>query len=142
MKAFFDTSVLIPFSDEGHVHHHESYSQVFRYAGHAAIDSHVLAETYATLSGKLRKPPQEAALFVRDLSERFEVVELTCAEYLETIADCAARGITGGAVYDALHATSAVKAGASVLYTWNVRDFIRLGPDIARLVRTPAADRL
>jgi len=38
---------------------------------------------------------------------------------------------------DMLIARCAVKAGAATLLTWNVRHFVRLGQDIARLVKTP-----
>jgi predicted nucleic acid-binding protein len=41
-------------------------------------------------------------------------------------------------VYDALIAQCAVKAQADVLLTWNTRDFLRFGRDIAQLVKTPA----
>jgi predicted nucleic acid-binding protein len=43
----------------------------------------------------------------------------------------------GAATYDALIAHCALKAGADVLLTWNVRDFTRLGPAVAQLVKTP-----
>jgi len=46
-------------------------------------------------------------------------------------------GIVGGAIYDAVLAQCALKADAEVLLTWNDRDFTRLGPEIARLVKTP-----
>lgn len=49
----------------------------------------------------------------------------------------AAAGVIGGAVYDALIARCALKAGADIIYTWNLSHFTRLGPEIARRVRTP-----
>jgi hypothetical protein len=50
--------------------------------------------------------------------------------------------VVGGAAYDALIARCAVKAQPDALLTWNVRDFTRFGPDVARLVKTPLeADR-
>jgi predicted nucleic acid-binding protein len=45
--------------------------------------------------------------------------------------------IVGAAAYDALIAHCALKAEADILLTWNVRDFARFGPAIARLVKTP-----
>lgn len=137
MKVFFDTSVIVPFSDESHIHHGRSLDRILQYQNDAVIDVRVLAETYATLSGKMRKPVEEALLFISEISTRFEVVELTVTEYLKAVTSCASRGISGAAVYDALHARCAVKAGVEVLYTWNVKDFVRLGPEVAGLVRTP-----
>jgi predicted nucleic acid-binding protein len=43
----------------------------------------------------------------------------------------------GSATYDALIARCALKAGADVLLTWNLRDFARFGEEIARLLKTP-----
>lgn len=137
MKVFFDTSVIVPFSDESHIHHRRSLDRILQYQNDAVIDVRVLAETYATLSGKMRKPVEEALLFISEISTRFEVVELTVTEYLKAVTSCASRGISGAAVYDAPHARCAVKAGVEVLYTWNVKDFVRLGPEVAGLVQTP-----
>jgi len=46
--------------------------------------------------------------------------------------------IIGGAAYDALIGHCALKAGAEVLLTWNLRDFVRMGPDIAGIAKTPS----
>jgi predicted nucleic acid-binding protein len=43
----------------------------------------------------------------------------------------------GAAAYDALIAHCALKAGADILLTWNVRDFTRLGSAVAQLVKSP-----
>ncbi len=137
MKVYFDTSVIVPFSDETHIHHSRSLVRILEHQHEAVIDAHVLAETYSTLSGKMRKPLDEVLLFVRELSERFEVVELTVPEYMDTVTSCSSLGISGAAVYDALHGRCAVKAGVDAIYTWNPKDFVRLGPEVARLVRTP-----
>lgn len=137
MKALFDTSVIVAFSEARHIHHRASFAAVLAHQTEAVIDTHTLAEIYATLTGKMRKPLNEALFFVQMLSDRFEIVELGLADYLTTSAACAANGISGAAIYDALHARSALKAGVDVIYTWNTKDFLRLGPEIARLVRTP-----
>jgi predicted nucleic acid-binding protein len=52
---------------------------------------------------------------------------------IESVADT----IVGGAIYDALIARCALKARADVLLTWNIRDFMRFGPEVGRIVRTP-----
>lgn len=140
MKAFFDTSVLVGFANEDHPTHQSSYECVTRNSEGAAISIHSLAEGYSTLTGMRgarRFSPDEAILFLDEFRTRFEVIELGAAEYLATIEACGAIGITGAAVYDALIGRCAVKAEASVLYTWNMRDFLRLGPRVAGMVRTP-----
>jgi predicted nucleic acid-binding protein len=44
---------------------------------------------------------------------------------------------SGGILYDAVIAHAAFNAGAGVLLTWNVRDFIRIAP-VGLEVMTPA----
>ncbi len=52
------------------------------------------------------------------------------------LQDFAARGITGGRVYDAAIAGSARAAGADTLLTWNLRDMTSVAP-AGLNVRTP-----
>ena len=47
-------------------------------------------------------------------------------------------GIAGGAIYDAILGHCALKAKAQTLYTWNVKDFLRLGTAIADRTKTPS----
>jgi predicted nucleic acid-binding protein len=49
-----------------------------------------------------------------------------------------ALGIAGGGVHDALLLHSALKAGARTIYTWNTKDFVRLGSPTAERVKTAA----
>jgi hypothetical protein len=57
--------------------------------------------------------------------------------FLDTSVLVAAAGVTGGGIYDAVLGHCALKAGAGTIYTWNVKHFNRLGPEIARRVATP-----
>lgn len=43
----------------------------------------------------------------------------------------------GGMIYDMLLAQCALKAKADTIYTWNVNHFQRLGPEVARRIKTP-----
>lgn len=137
MRAFFDTSVLVAAIEGTHIHHEASVSAISIHPAGKVVGAHALAEVYATLSGRLKRSPEHARLAVERVRREFEVVELTVNEYLNAIAQCAEMGIRGAAVYDSLHARCAVKAGVGVLYTWNIRDFVRLGPDVAGIVRRP-----
>lgn len=101
---------------------------------------HSLAEVYSNLTGiqgKQRASPDQALVYINQIRERFEIVTLNANDYVETISDCVTRGTKGGAIYDALVARCALNSGVLALYTWNTKDFLRLGPEIARLVRTP-----
>ncbi len=64
-------------------------------------------------------------------------VALTESEYGAAIEDAASVGIAGGAIYDFLIARCALKAEVDVIYTWNLKDFLRFGGGIAEKVRTP-----
>jgi predicted nucleic acid-binding protein len=141
VKSFFDTSVLVAASVEVHEHHERSFGLV---AGAdrktACCAAHSLAELYATLTrlpGKARLSADQALLILESVEERLAMISLDVAEYRLAIQHAAATGIVGGTVYDALIGWCALKARAASIYTWDVADFKRLGPEIAGKVRTP-----
>jgi predicted nucleic acid-binding protein len=141
VKWFFDTSVLVPVFLEEHQHHERSLA-VFVAADkrHSCCAAHSLAEVYATvtrLPGKHRLSGEQALLFLDMIEEHLTVVSLEGRDYHAAIRDAAAEGIVGGTIYDALLARCALKADADTIYTWNVQDFLRLGTQVAKRVRTP-----
>jgi predicted nucleic acid-binding protein len=141
VKSFFDTSVLIATFLEDHEHHEPSlkaFLRAERKRGFCA--AHSLAEVFAVLTrlpGRHRLSGEQALLFLGDVVERLTVVSLTSEEYFRAIRDAAARGVVGGMVHDALLLRCAEKAGAEVVYTWNVRHFGPLGAENAPRVATP-----
>ena len=74
---------------------------------------------------------------VKQIRERLTLVTLSEQEYVAAPELASSGTIVGAAAYDALIAHCALKARADILLTWNVRDFTRLGPSIAQLVKTP-----
>lgn len=140
MKWFFDTSVLIPVFMEDHEHHEASLA-AFLAADkkRACCAAHSLAEVYSVLTRLpgSRLSGEQALLFLGDIEERLTAVALDSREYFSTIRESAAAGIVGGMLYDALLARCARKAGAEVIYTWNVQHFRRLGPEVASRIKTP-----
>jgi predicted nucleic acid-binding protein len=141
MKAFFDTSLLVPVFYGDHAHHPASlelFIQFDRESG--CCGAHSLAEVYATLTrmpGRHRISGEQAMLFVGSLRERLAVIALDGEEYARSLAAAAALGIVGGAIYDALLASCAVKAKAEVIYTWNARHYAQCGPEVTRRLRAP-----
>jgi hypothetical protein len=102
---------------------------------------HSLAEIYAVLtgrSGKERIASGAAMLFIGDVNERLTPVSLTGSEYLEALRASAALRLAGGAIHDAILGHCARKCEAEAIYTWNPRDFVRLGAEIADRVKTPS----
>jgi predicted nucleic acid-binding protein len=82
-------------------------------------------------------PPEQALLFVGEVRERLTVVTLTIEEYMVAIENSAARGFSPGRVYDALLLACAIKAKAQVIYTWNLKHYQALAPQMAGTIRTP-----
>lgn len=140
MKRFFDSSVLVAVFYADHEHHAAS-TKLFLAAGKDDFCAlRTLGEVYATLTGLPVRPritgPNGVAI-VKQIRNRLSLVSLSENEYVSALDSAASQGIVGGGLYHALIAQCAVKAGADVLLTWNVRDFIRFGPRIEQLTKTP-----
>ena len=102
--------------------------------------AHSLPEVYAVLTrlpGSQRLSADEALLFVGDIRSRLTVVALDAEEFHLVIASAANANIVGGTIYDMLLAQCALWAKAEIIYTWDVAEFSRLGPAIAKRVHTP-----
>lgn len=141
MKRFFDSSVLIPVFYADHPEHASS-TKLFLAAGQEDFCAlHTLGEVYATLTGLPLRPRisgPEGIAIVKQIRERLTPVTLDVQEYTKALDSASSGAIVGAAAYDALIAHCALKAKADVLLTWNLRDFTRLGPAVARLVKTPS----
>ena len=142
MRAFFDTSVLIATFYANHQFHQPSIDLFLRFKKHdASCGAHSLAEIYSSLtgrSGRERVSGDQAMLFLENVRERLTIVSLDDQEYFRAIEVSSGLGIAGGVIYDALLAHCALKSKAQTIYTWNTKDFVRLGKPIADRVRTPA----
>lgn len=141
MKEFFDTSVLVAAFLGDHPHHKAS-ANVFARADrkHSSCGAHTLAELYSTLTSLPLKPmiaPEQALLFLGDVRSRLSLMALDETEYFTAIERAAGRRISGGRIYDALLLQCAVKAKADVIYTWNLKHFQQLAPDLASAIKTP-----
>jgi predicted nucleic acid-binding protein len=141
VKVFLDTSVLIATFYTQHEYHRASIKLFLSLKrGDGYCGSHSLAEIYSVLtgrSGKERITGNEAMLFIGDVNERLAQVSLTGLEFLEALRAAAALRLAGGAIHDAILGHCALKSEAEAIYTWNQKDFIRLGTEIAHRVKTP-----
>lgn len=143
MNAFFDTSVLVPVFYGDHEHHAPSLS-LFLSVGKedGCCGAHTLAEIYSTLTGmpgKYRVTGDQAMLFIGSILERLSVVALTAEEYAAALESWSKMGIGGGTIYDALLASCALKSRAEAIYSWNLRHYRQLGPEVERRLRSPDA---
>jgi len=145
VKTYFDTSVVVASLVDIHESHREAFhavAQVAKGENKGAICAHGLAECFSVLTGtrpyRHLASPVEVGLMLRDNMVRmFEIITLNSEDYLEVIRSAAEKGHMGGQIYDALHIAAARKAECDVLYTFNVRHFRELAPDLATRIRAP-----
>jgi hypothetical protein len=99
-----------------------------------------LAEVYNNLIGMPpphRLNPKLAMPYLGRLREKVECVALSADEVCDAAGRIAELGLLGGIVYDALLLECARKVRAEHIYTWNVRHFQLVAPDLADRIRTP-----
>jgi len=141
MKAFFDTSVLVPVFYGDHVHHRASLERFIQFdKSTGCCGAHSLAEVFSTLTrmpGKHRISGEQAMLFIGSIRERLSVVALDGDDYAEALQASAARGIIGGGIHDAILAHCALKAQAETIYSWNTRHYVPCGAEVTQRLRTP-----
>jgi predicted nucleic acid-binding protein len=141
MKGFFDTSVLVPVFYGTHVHHRASLDVFIQFdQSTGCCGAHSLAEVYSTLTrmpGRHRISAEQAMLFIGSIRDRLSIVALTGGEYANALQASSARGIVGGAIYDAMLAHCAIKAQAEVIYTWNARHYALCAREVTQRLRTP-----
>jgi len=138
---FLDTSVLIAIAQVNHIHHASSRELWDQCAvSKAAVSTHTLAEIYSTLTAMppgLRISPRDAVLVIETFLMRVTPVALSAEAYLETLRGAANLGHSGGMIYDALRLACARKVDADRIYTWNLKHFRAVAPDLATRIVSP-----
>ena len=132
MADFVDASVLVAAYDQHDRFHRQAFTLLGRI--HWSAATHSLAEVFATLSGKLKVPADDAAAVCEDIKANGNLVDLTTADILAVVKSARARGIRGGGIYDALIIQAAVKAGAKTIWSFD-QDFAALSQGVP--VKTP-----
>lgn len=136
MSRSLDTSVLLASLDADEPHH-AACDRLISAGGHM-VYVHALAETFSILTGG-RQGRRLSAATASQLIEHsvlpFVTVQvLSGKDVVAALAECEARGVRGGAIYDWLHLAAAKKAGAEALVTLDSRDFQALSrPDDPRI---------
>ena len=141
MTAFFDTSVLVAAFEGSHTHHPESLQRLAACKPEDSVCSlHTLAELYSSLTALPVQPrisPDEALIFIQEVRVRLTAVALNADEYFATIQDAATRGLTSGKIYDALLLACAAKSQADIIYTWNLKHFRAIAPQLTDRIQNP-----
>lgn len=134
MISYFDTSVLLPALIEKHELHEvaKALLQKALKAGPVGTTTlHAYAELYNNLTRPTKhkihlEPSLAADVIIERIGKRLNIIELTKEDYEAAVKRCARLNLVSGIIYDALHLQAALKAGAEILYTDNLRDFTRL----------------
>jgi predicted nucleic acid-binding protein len=144
MKAYFDTTIFVAASVGGHVHHNQALAALeVAQSGKMKnyMSGHGLSEAYSVLTRTPFRPTVYPAEAWRILEENilpyFQLVTITPEMYVETIRECAERGWIGGRIYDAIHLRCARESDCERIYTFNVRHFQQLAPDLAQRICAP-----
>jgi predicted nucleic acid-binding protein len=130
-----DSNVLIALLCEWHEHHGRTLASYERWLGkHAVVVIPVQAmlESYSVLTrlpAPYRLPPEAAKLAIEETFFRTAVIaELGPEAAWGAIDKLSSLGLGGGRVYDAAIAECVMRAGATVLLTWNRKYFLPIAP--------------
>ena len=76
-----------------------------------------------------RFPTDEAErLLLENFSEGAEIPGIEASIVWTAMREVTQGGVGGGRIYDTVIALSSFRAGAKILLTWNVRDFLPIAP--------------
>ncbi len=144
MNVYFDTPLLVAACIAHHPHHAPSVRALNAVSAGAikgVMSAHGLAESFSVLTRSPYIPmirPHDAWLYLtNDILPVFELVSLTTAEYREVVEGCSQNGWPGGRVYDALHVRAARKSNCERIYTFNLKHFHQVAPDIRDIIVSP-----
>jgi predicted nucleic acid-binding protein len=135
VKFGLDTSCIVSLLSAGHALHlttRQAYAMRRDHAEQPVIPVHAILETFSVLTrspAPLFVPPaQVREMLIENFFEVAEIPDVTANRCWAALDVLSARSIGGGLLYDAIIAQSCYEAGAKLLLTWNVRDFLRVAP--------------
>ena len=115
MKLAADTSVLVAAFATWHEHHDVAFEAIGRVD---TVVAHCLLETFSVLT-RLPAPHRMTADVVASFLDRsfakHDVVALPAEAQRDLVSKCAAQGLPGGAIYDALIAATCAHAGLKLM---------------------------
>lgn len=144
MKIFFDTSVLVAAFVNAHPKHANCLpwlQKVKKKEIEGIISVHSLIEIYSILTTLPLSPRINPALALNLIKENilgdFELVTYGKKDYINLLDELSRGNIAGGASYDGLILNAAIKVTADKILTLNVNDFIRVCPQLVRIISEP-----
>lgn len=127
--TFLDTGILVGAVLESHPDHMACLAAL-EDSDKPFTNTHALAEMFSTLTGFYKVPTEIAAELALGLRDSIEVEALATPDYVTAIREARSRGVMGGGIYDALHATFARRKRAVQIVTRNPSHFQHVAPDI------------
>jgi predicted nucleic acid-binding protein len=144
LKVFFDTSVLIAAIVRAHPQHKNSLpwlQKVKKKEIKGMISVHSLLELYSILTALPLSPKVYPSLAVNLIKENviscFEIIKYNTSDYIQLLTELASGDVAGGTSYDGLILYAAKKVEIDKILTLNVNDFIRVVPQLVRLISLP-----
>ncbi len=144
MKIFFDTSVLVAAFVDAHPKHTNCLpwlQKVKKKEIEGIISVHSLIEIYSILTKLPLSPRINPALALNLIKENilndFELVTYGRKDYINLLNELSLGNIIGGASYDGLILSATKKVTADKILTLNVNDFIRVCPQLVRIISEP-----
>ena len=92
--------------------------------------THALAEAFAALTGQYRVKNEIVSEAVLSLRGQLRIEPIFANDYFAVLGEVKGRGVMGGLVYDAIHASVARRLKVERLYTFNVSNFEHVAPDL------------
>ena len=143
MRAYFDTPVLVASCVESHEHFFQARGllrQVHEKKIEGVMSCHGLEECFGVLTRSPYAPTIDPArawqLLSHNLLSEFELVTLSAMEYQDAVRRFALNGWGGARIYDWLHIESARKSNCETIYTFNIRHFHQLAPDLGDRIKS------
>jgi predicted nucleic acid-binding protein len=140
---FLDTSVIVAAASRADPRHRASLDRLSSSTRKdASCALHSLAEVFSVVTGAphpLRIPVSAALTLVEQTRDRVKTIALSEDEYFAVVQESARAGRIGGIIFDALLLACARKAKAETIYTWNVRHFRLIAPDLASRILEPGS---
>jgi predicted nucleic acid-binding protein len=143
LKVALDTSFIVNLLVPGTLRHQPTLAAYERLRSEGAelvIADHALVEAFSVLSRSpepYRVPPENAISVLRQHFGHLPPASLAPGYSWEVIRHTLDRGYWGGRVHDAEIAMASFQAGARLLLTWNLRDFLTVAP-VGLEIRIPA----
>lgn len=144
MNIYCDTSVLVAGSISAHPHYAQSAALLRQVAARKMVgvaSAHSIAEFYAVITRAPITPPiypgEAWRLLEQNILPHFRVAALSATEYKSVLRRASENGWIGGLVYDALHLAVAINNHCERIYTFDLRHFHQLAPELAQRICSP-----